>query len=101
MTTYLPMLIFIISFLITDIFINRKRRACKVRGHEIEVSEDHNLDTGRIESVSLRCKRCKFSIDKVYIKKPELTEKERDELRHGYYVMLKFWTGLNESIKKH
>lgn len=92
---------FLIGFLVTEIIIKRKRVACFYRGHKIEVIEDHNLDTGKIESVLVCCNRCDIEIHKHYIRKSQLSENELKELRHGYSVVLKFWKSLNDSAKKY
>lgn len=74
-----------------------KRLKCLFKGHAWRLSEEHNLDSGKLQVVEVCCSRCKVTTGRHWVK-PE-TNEELNEQRKFFTAMRDAFVSLNATFK--
>jgi hypothetical protein len=75
-----------------------KKIKCLFAGHAWRLSEEHNLDSGKLQTVEVSCSRCRATTGRHWIKL-ELTSDELAEQRKFFIAMRDAFASLNATFR--
>jgi hypothetical protein len=75
-----------------------RKLKCLFKGHAWRLHEDHNLDTGLLQVIEVRCDHCGATSGR-HRPRPELTNDELLAQRKFFTAMRDAFVSLNDSVK--